>query len=508
MDDAQTKAPYPEPVARLLTLGVPTPFFTVWGDCLAMGFRAAHIPDLIRMATDEALLWADSKSLDVWAPVHAWRALAQLRAEAAIDPIIRMFRYGDERHDDVMTEDFPKVLAFIGPAAIPPLEAYLNDTGNGDWSRALATRGLAEMGQRYPDTRERCVAAMTSPLERFAQNSPNVNGVLIGSLLDLRAVESAPVMEKAFAADAVDVMVAGDWEDIQIDLGLLDERITPKRTMLQTIMERAKTEEAECTPYSGPVAQLLTLGGCSFDSPWADYLGMGLREEHIPELVRMATDEELLASQNEGLMDAPLHAWRALGQLRAEAAVAPLTGIFGLVDETGDDAVGEELPRAIGMIGPAAIPVLAAYLADTSHGTWARAAAKESIYRISLAHPESRDVCVAALTSQLERFTDNDADLNGTLVASLVDLAAVEAAPVMERAFAADAVDPFFVMGDWEDVQIALGLLDKRITPKFTKPIHALPPGMRPPPPSGKSREKAKKKQKDQKKSRKKNRRK
>ncbi|MCX5758332.1 MAG: DUF1186 domain-containing protein, partial [Candidatus Hydrogenedentes bacterium] len=165
---------------------------------------------------------------DVWAPVHAWRALAQLRAEVAIDPIIRMFRYGDERHDDVMTEDFPKVLAFIGPAAIPPLEAYLNDTGNGDWSRTLATRGLAEMGQRYPDTRDRCVAAMTGPLERFAQNSPNINGFLIGSLLDLQAVESAPVMEKAFAANAVEVMVAGDWEDIEIDLGLLDKRITPR----------------------------------------------------------------------------------------------------------------------------------------------------------------------------------------------------------------------------------------------------------------------------------------
>ena len=34
-------------------------------------------------------------------------------------------------------------------------------------------------------------------------------------------------MEAAFAADKVDLSIRGDWEEIQIELGLLDERITP-----------------------------------------------------------------------------------------------------------------------------------------------------------------------------------------------------------------------------------------------------------------------------------------
>ncbi len=50
---------------------------------------------------------------------------------------------------------------------------------------------------------------------------------MIGDLIDLQGVEAAPVIERAFAANKVEVMVQGDWEDVQIALGLLAERQTP-----------------------------------------------------------------------------------------------------------------------------------------------------------------------------------------------------------------------------------------------------------------------------------------
>ena len=236
---------------------------------------------------------------------------------------------------------------------------------------------------------------------------------------------------------------------------------------------------------------------------------MGLDAGHVPDLIRMVTDEALHAADSEtAAVWAPVHAWRALGQLRAEAAVEPLTGLFRLVDDQQDDWVSGDLPRVMGLIGPVAIPALVAYVQDAVHGVWARISASESLSEIGQGHPGARDACVAALTSQLEQFAENGEDLNAFLISWLLDLGAVESAPVMERAFAADAVD-LSVQGDWEEAQIELGLLDKRITPQprswflgsATK-THALPPG------SGKSRGKAKKKRKDQKKSRKKNRRK
>ncbi|MBU0492223.1 MAG: hypothetical protein KKB13_10290, partial [Chloroflexi bacterium] len=76
--------------------------------------------------------------------------------------------------------------------------------------------------------RDACVAALVEPLEHAAGQDPTLNGLLIGSLIDLHAVEAAPAMERAFAADQVDVSILGDWEEAQILLGLLDARQTPR----------------------------------------------------------------------------------------------------------------------------------------------------------------------------------------------------------------------------------------------------------------------------------------
>ena len=80
-------ANYPPPVDKLLTFGECSPS-PEWPDYLALGLGSEHVPDLIRMAIDEELNQAASDSLEVWAPVHAWRALGQLHAEAAIEPLL------------------------------------------------------------------------------------------------------------------------------------------------------------------------------------------------------------------------------------------------------------------------------------------------------------------------------------------------------------------------------------------------------------------------------------
>ncbi|HEU0298899.1 MAG TPA: hypothetical protein VFR37_05575, partial [Longimicrobium sp.] len=78
--------------------------------------------------------------------------------------------------------------------------------------------------------------------------------------------------------------------------------------------------------------------------------------------------------------------------------------------------------------------------------------------------PQVRDEVAALLTDQLRRWAEQDGTMNAFLIADLLDLPAVEAAPVMREAFEAGAVDES-VAGDWENVQVALGLLDKRTTP-------------------------------------------
>jgi hypothetical protein len=214
---------------------------------------------------------------------------------------------------------------------------------------------------------------------------------------------------------------------------------------------------------------LLTFGDCRDFRGWPNYLDLGLGLEHVPELIQMATDEELNWADSESLgVWAPVHAWRALGQLRAVSAIEPLLHLFHELEDS--DWVGEELPQVYGMIGREAIPALARYLDDASHGLWPRVTAAFSLERIAAGDPSARDECVTILSRQLERFTKNDPTLNGLLISYLVDLRAVEAAPSIERAFAAGRVD-LSILGDWEDAQVTLGLKATREAPRTYGPF-------------------------------------
>lgn len=216
--------------------------------------------------------------------------------------------------------------------------------------------------------------------------------------------------------------------------------------------------------YSPPVSQLLTQGDCRHQPDWPDYLSLGLKPDHVPELIRMSLDETLhQSSSDSAYVWAPIHAWRALGQLRATDAAAPLCQLFAHIDEYHDDWAAEDLPLALGMIGPVALPALTDYMTDYSHGFWARVAAIRGIKEIGVQHPNTRGECINLLADQLVQPAHGDPSFNAFIICRLLDLGAVEAAPVIEQAFVDNAVD-MTIVGDWEDAQIELGLLRSRQT--------------------------------------------
>jgi hypothetical protein len=226
----------------------------------------------------------------------------------------------------------------------------------------------------------------------------------------------------------------------------------------------------ETTPadFPSPIDQFFTRNAPEFTDPdhWPNYLELGLGPEHIPDLIRLATDPKYLeVASDDPALWAPTHAWRALGQLRAEAAIEPLMGLLHLIDEENADWVNEDIPQVLALIGPPAIPALRAYLTDPAHHTFARIAAAEALRLIGGAHLEVCEACEEALTQVLGVAEQNDESLNGFLIYDLVKLKATGAVPLIERAFAAGRVDEM-VLGDWEDVQVELGLKPARETPR------------------------------------------
>ena len=221
-----TARTYSEPVNSLLSYGEAD--WQEWDDYKAMGFNREHIPELIRMATDQYLI-VEAEEPEFWGPIHAWRALAQLEAKEAIDPLVGNFNLFEAADSDWLSEDLPDAFIKLGPDCIPALAMYLIDTRHETYGRISVSETLKDIAEEYPDSRDQVTGTLVSALELFEENDEELNGFLLADLLDLKAIEAMPLIRRAFEANAIDITVAGDLEDAEIEFGLREERSTPSR---------------------------------------------------------------------------------------------------------------------------------------------------------------------------------------------------------------------------------------------------------------------------------------
>jgi HEAT repeat protein len=217
---------YQPPVSELLAYG-DCRNYQEWPNYVQeLNLEEKHISELIKMATDEELDKAGSDSNEVWSPVHAWRALGQLQAKDALKPLLGLLA---NRDDDWISSDFPTLCTLIGLDSIPLLQEFLADSSHNFYARGDAAQSLEAISHKYPQTRESNVAVIAGELEKFINNDPTFNALLIGILVDLQAVEAIDIIKRAFQADRVDTFFAGDWEDIQVELGLKTRDEIPSR---------------------------------------------------------------------------------------------------------------------------------------------------------------------------------------------------------------------------------------------------------------------------------------
>jgi hypothetical protein len=231
---------YPHPISELLALGETR--MHEQRNYLKMGFTSEHIPDLIRLVDDEELRdmpWDEDGNVppQVYAQVHAWRTLTQLNAAEAVPSFIGLLHFIDEDDDDFIGEEIPRMLGKLGAPAIESCRDYLADINNNLFSRVGAGYALSEIGQQHPETRDACVQALTSTLQDYQNDDETVNAFTLSYLADLKAVEAAPLAEEIFKADRAELEVAGDYEDYQIEVGLLEERLTPPKFLRVTDLE-------------------------------------------------------------------------------------------------------------------------------------------------------------------------------------------------------------------------------------------------------------------------------
>ncbi len=214
-------ATYAPPVSHLVKLGRPEGL-PESADYSIHGIGPEHVPELIRLLQDDELAWAESDLPDDYGQAHAWRALGQLRAEAAIEPLLDLLatQEDDKKWIDWITEEVPVVLGLIGPPALPIVAARLEQHRPGQLAVGYYARALTEVALRHPATRDDVIQHLSGLLKTAALNEPDLNGLVIGDLLDLNAVEAWPAIEQAFATDNVETFIAGDADAVKWKLGL------------------------------------------------------------------------------------------------------------------------------------------------------------------------------------------------------------------------------------------------------------------------------------------------
>jgi hypothetical protein len=196
-----------------------------------LGLTATDVPELLTIAREwtEAQEWPDDEGYVAgYAPIHAWRGLAQLRAAEAVPVLLEMLDPLDKDGDDWFLEEFPHAFAWIGPAAVPSLRDYLADSGHEVFARICAAHSLQEVAARHPHVRDEVVKILADALSRFADTDEGVNAYVVTALVDLKATEAAEVIERAHAADRVDVFVNGNWNDVRKELGVPGLGLVPE----------------------------------------------------------------------------------------------------------------------------------------------------------------------------------------------------------------------------------------------------------------------------------------
>lgn len=187
------------------------------------GLTDSDIPALVELArrwADDAHFEATGGSDAMWAPIHAWRALSDLNAEALVPTLLDMLDTLDDAEDDWFFEETPRLFARIGAPAVEPLVAFVSDDGHAEYARVAAAEGLEKIAASDAACREPVERALVDVLGRCSRDHPSLNGFLVSYLLELRAVEHADLIKRVYDEGVVDEMVCGAWPWVAFELGI------------------------------------------------------------------------------------------------------------------------------------------------------------------------------------------------------------------------------------------------------------------------------------------------
>lgn len=217
--------------------------------------------------------------------------------------------------------------------------------------------------------------------------------------------------------------------------------------------------------YKEPLEEFLTRG---YDEDewflradmWPDYVSeYNLDESHIPDLIRLVDVHSDPKKAFDEVADyAAAHAWRALGQLKAEASIPILIEV--LRRDIWEEFAWEEFPQVFALIGEPSIEPLIEQLNKPSAEAY-QSTITYAMQVIAKTHPQTTPQIKTALIEKMRKHEYANLDTNGFVVAALIDLRVIEALPIIKEAYDTDHVE-ISICGTYQEVEVAFGVRDEK----------------------------------------------
>ena len=234
---------YSQPVQAIFAIGALGE--DEWPDYTVYGINETHKDELLRLATDEEHL--DSEDEDGWAAMHAFRALLPMADKCVADAFAKLVAERDE--DEFIGRFLHPVIFRMMPGVWDSLLSQLENKQTPEFGKICIISVMKDIAEDNSEYRTLAVQTFCQQLDADI-HQPSPSGFLISGLLDLEAEEAIESIAAAFKRNVVDCSIAGDLEDVEIALGLRQERETPARDYLAEMFPGVERLREQLKGYS------------------------------------------------------------------------------------------------------------------------------------------------------------------------------------------------------------------------------------------------------------------
>ena len=170
------------------------------------GMGDAAFPGLARLATEGPDGGGPASA------VHLLAVLGHYRAQLAINSFL--LEVYEDADDDWVTEDLPRVLAYMGPGAVEALSGLVRHQKADMWVRQAAGRALASIAIDHPEHKPGVIEAVKEAVRD--EKDTKTRTLLAGCLLDLVDPDLYEYYENLLLTGTItsDVASAGDLEQL------------------------------------------------------------------------------------------------------------------------------------------------------------------------------------------------------------------------------------------------------------------------------------------------------